>query len=620
MKGGYMGKILRVDLSAGTISEDGLPSDEILRQYIGCWGLGMRWLYDLLPPGYTAQDPENPLIFLTGPLTGLRLPGATNITLATKNFDTGFTVGRSHTHGTFGILMKAAGYDGVVITGRSEHPVYLWIHEDKVDIRNASHLWGKNTHETEDLIKEELGNSEISVAAIGPAGENLCAGAMICNDRNHSFSHSGVGGCMGAKRLKAIAVFGKKPVPVSDSERLASLNKKWLKTMRLPGHFGTNIGKQAAKRGDYRYMLDMIGFAGKNFQINQLSEFGLGWSKLNFIPRPCPRCPIACSCDVEITTGPHKGYIATVSGGGEAPEGAGSILGITEPGSIFYLVDQYDKLGIEGSVAGCTIAMAIEAYEKGLITTKDTDGLELRWGDPEVAGELLRKIVSREGFGDILARGIKEAAEYIGGDAPDFAVHIKGSGMNLHDWKSTWGVLFGQIISSAAGWPAPGADVFTPERDAGYAEFTERLDPHSKPMEAKKTGIIKFINDCSGICWFITWGLQNVLKLTAESISAATGWDYSQEELLETGERVMQLERAFNSRHGLTPEDDWDVSKRLIEAPADGRAAGISIEPYLKGMVMEYYRLMGWDQKTGKPWRATLKKIGLDDVINDLWE
>jgi len=424
---------------------------------------------------------------------------------------------------------------------------------------------------------------------------------------------------MGAKKLKAIAVFGEKSVPVADPEKLALMNKEWLRHLQLPGHFGWKIRAQSTKKAEYRYMLDLIGFAGKNFRINQLVEFGLGWAKQKFTSKPCPRCPIACSYDVEITTGPRKGYVASLSGGGEAVEGAGSILEITEPGSIFYLTDLYDHLGIEGSAAGCTLAMAIEAYERGLITKQDTDGLELKWGDEKVAEALVRKMVYREGFGEILARGVKEAAELIGGDAPSFAVNIKGTGINLHDWKTAWGVLFGQIVSSGAGWPAPGADCWTPDSDAGYPELTERFDHRSKPLEAKKTGIVKFLHDSSGFCWFITWGIQDGLKLTADSLNAATGWDYTPEELLEIGERAMHLERAFNVRHGLKPEDDWTVPDRLIDAPTDGKAKGIAIKPYLVGMVKEYHRLMGWDEKTGKPLVATLQRAGLNDVKKDLW-
>jgi aldehyde:ferredoxin oxidoreductase len=621
-KGGYMGKILVVDLSSGKIKGSDLPSDDVLRNYIGCWGLGLRYLYDLLPPGYTASDPENPLVFMTAPLTGLRFIGATNITLATKNFDTGFTVGRSHTHARFGILTKAAGYDGFIITGKSDKPVYLWIHDGKAELRDASHLWGKtDTHETEDAIQEELGSSKISVAAIGPCGENLVSGGAIMNDKNHGFCHSGGGSIMGSKKLKAIAVFGEKPVPVADPDKLASLKKEWHgPRMKHEGHTGwALIHDQFLRKNEYRGRLKEAGFPGKNFRINQLVEFGLGWAKFKYTPRTCPGCPLGCGYDVEITTGPHKGFVATVSGGGEALEGAGSILEITEPGTIFYLTDLYDRLGIEGSVAGCTIAMALEAYEKGLITSKDTDGLELKWGDSKIAETLVRKMCAREGFGKILAHGIKEAAELIGGDAPSFAVHVKGTGISLHDWRATWGVLLGQIVGSGAGWPAPGADLFGIQPDAGFPEKTNGLNPRIKPLEAKNTGIIKFMNDSTGLCMFATWGFKDVLPIVADSLNAATGWDYTPQELWEVGERVMHLERAFNVRHGLKPEDDWTVPDRLVSAPDGGPAKDISMKPYLEGMVKEYHRLMGWDPKTGKPFRSVLKRVGLDDVIKDLW-
>lgn len=623
-KGGYMGKVLKVDLSTQKTEDVELPSDKVLRNYIGGWGLSLKYLYDLLPAGYTATDPENPLIFMTAPLTGLPLPGATNISLATKNFDTGFTIGRGHTHGRFGILMKAAGYDGVIISGKSEKPVYLWIHDGKAELRRADHLWGKaDTHETEEFIQEELGNPKISVAAIGPAGENVVAGGAIMSDKYHGFCHCGVGSIMGDKKLKALAVFGDNKVPVADPDKFASMRKEWLgDRLKHGGNVGWALMRnQFLRKDEYRGRLKALGFCGKNFRINQLVEFGLGWGKFNYTPRPCPGCPIGCPYDVEITTGPYKGHISTLSGGGEALEGAGSILEITEPGSSMYLTDVYDHLGIEGSMAGCTLAMAMEAFERGLIDLNDTDGLYLKWGDASLAETLVRKMVNREGgFGELLARGVKEAAEIIGGDAPSFAVHIKGTGMSLHDWRAVWGVLFGQIVGSGAGWPAPGADQFGIQWDAGYSEITNGLDHRGKPLEAKKTGIVKFLNDSAGFCMLVTWGFKDVFPLTAETLRAATGWDYSTEELWEIGERVMQLERAFNVRHGLKPEDDWTVPDRVIAAPVDGPAKGRSIKPYLEGMAKEYHRLMGWDPKTGKPYRHVLKKLGLDDVIKDLWK
>lgn len=191
LKSGYAGKILRVDLTKGKTTDEALPSEDVLKKYLGCYVLGLRTVYDLLPAGVRPEDPESPLVFLTGPLTAVPLPGATNLTLTTLNFDTGFTAGRSHTHGTFGLNLKKAGYDGLIITGKFDKPVYLFIENGKAEIRDAAFVWGKDTHETEDLLKEKLGNPKASVAAIGPAGENICAGALIANDRNHSLSHSG---------------------------------------------------------------------------------------------------------------------------------------------------------------------------------------------------------------------------------------------------------------------------------------------------------------------------------------------------------------------------------------------------------------------------------------------
>ena len=620
-KGGYLGKILKVDLTSGKIREDGLPPVDVLKKYIGCWGLGLQYLYDMVPPGINATDAENPMIFMTGPLTGLKLPGATNITLAMKNYNTGFTVGRSHTHGWFGRRLKAAGLDGVIVTGKSDKPVYLWINNGKAELRDAGRLWGKkDSHEAEEEIQKELGNPKASVAAIGPAGENLVVGAMICNDKNHSFSHSGGGSVMGSKKLKAIAVYGDQPIPVADPEKLKEVMKDWITQMKRPGHFGYSVlrGSQL-KKGDYRKRAATTGFVGKNFLENELRDFGLGLHKQEHIHRPCPGCFVGCCYDTKITTGPYAGYYATSGPGGEPFEGSGAILRIMEPGSYVYLADLYDRLGIECSMAGCTMAMAIEAYEKGLITKEQTGGLELKWGDVEMAEALLRKIVNREGIGDVLAMGMKRAAEVIGGDAPDFAVSIKGSAMNLHDWRSAWGILFSQIVGSGAGWTATGADYFCREPDAGFPELTEKMDPSIKPLEAKMTGIIKFMNDSGGLCMLNTWGTHDVVRLTAESINAATGWDLTRDDLFQVGLRLMQLERVFNIRHGLVPEDDWNVTPRLVDAPVDGPAKGRGIKPFLVGMVKQYYRLMGWDEKTGKPWRSTLKASGLEDVAKDIW-
>ncbi|UCF92514.1 MAG: hypothetical protein JSW39_30340 [Desulfobacterales bacterium] len=617
MTAGYAGKILYVDLTENKIGEDSLPDEEVLRSWLGCFGLGLKMLYDMLPPGVSAQDPENPMIFWTGPLTGAKVPGATNLSLATKNFNNNLTAGRSHTHGELGRNLKKAGFDGLVITGCSEKPVYLFIHDDGVEIRDAAQLWGKDTHQTEDILQDLLGK-EVSVGAIGPVGENMGSGGAIFNDRNHNMCHSGVGSVMGSKKLKAIVTQGSKSFPIANPEKMVEIHKRWVQLVKQGHRYGRS-SKGKLFTNEFRYLAKLIGFVGKNFQINQFNEFGIGLSRHKITPKPCRGCPHACPVDVELVSGPHKGFVASIAGGGEGPEGAGSILGIADPDHFVYILDRYDRLGVESSAIGCTIAMAIEAYEKGLITKKDTDGLELRWGDAELVEELARKYAYKEGFGAVLALGPLEAARAIGGNATDFAVHIKGAPMNLHDWRSTWGMFLSHIVSGGSGWPGTAADSIGEEPDAGYPQFTEPFDYSAKPLEARKAGILKYMRDANGTCGFMTWNIGGSTEIVREAINAVTGWDMTTEELVDVGERMMQLERAFNIRQGLTPEDDSNLSPRLLEAPKDGVAAGKSIKPYLQGMLDEYYRLMGWDKKTGKPWRSTLKRFGLDYVADDIW-
>jgi aldehyde:ferredoxin oxidoreductase len=614
---------LRVDLTREETTEEKLPEEIILKKYIGCFGIALRILYNMSIFSASPLDSENPLIFMTGPLTATIVPAPTNTTIATLNYDTGYTVGRSHSHGFWGPNLKFAGYDGIIIQGAAEKPVYLWIHDGEVEIRDASKIWGKDTHRTEDLVKEDIGQPKASVAAIGPAGENLCNGALIENDKHHSFSHSGVGAVMGSKKLKAIAVYGTRDIPVVNKEKLREVVKKWMKNIfksdlaRAIRDGKKNMFKEEFKTKKEEWSL----CATRNLTDVNPPEFGVGMSTHKIIPKPCFRCPIGCSYEVEITSGPYRGYIATLSGGGEGLEGSSSIFGVYESGTVFYLTDLLDRLGLEASTAGCAVALAIECYEKGIITKEDTQGLDLKWGEAKLVEKLFNMLAMQEGWlGSILAKGPKRAAELIGGGASKFAVHIKGGGISLHDWRAAWGILLGQIVGGGAGWPAPGVDVYATEPDVGYNEYQDPFNAKVKPEAIRKTGMKKYWEDCIGTCWFAEWGVPGSLNYTTEALSSVTGWDFSPEEALMVGERLINLERVFNIRRGLKPSDDLDVSPRLLEAPKGGRAKGKSIKPYLKGMILEYYRLMGWDEKTGKPWRSTLERLALDDIIKNIWD
>lgn len=619
-----MGKVLRIDLTNRKIREENLldlvpPST--LRKYVGCFGLGLYLLYKELPMGVAPTDPENLLIFMTGPLTGIpQVPCANNTTVATLNADTGFTAGRSHSHGFWGPNLKWAGYDGIIITGASEKPVYLWIHEGGVEIVDAAKFWGKDTHETEDLIKADLNQPKASVAAIGPPGENLVAGASIQNDKNHAFSHSGVGTVMGSKKLKAIAVYGTKKVPVVDEDKLKEATTKWRENI-FKSDVAAGLSKGGIPRTEYQYAKSMSITSAKNFLEVSPPQWGVGMSKHKITPKACFACPIACSYDLEITSGRHKGYIATCAGGGENLEGAASIIGVYDSGEAYYLLDLIDRLGFDSSTLGCTIALAIEAYEKGLLTKEDTDGIELKWGDAELAEKLINMAARKEGkLGKLLALGPKKAAEWIGGDAPNFAIHIKGAGMNLHDWRAAMGIMLGQIVGGGSGWPAPAADAWATEPDCGFPKYQDPVNPRVKPEAVAKTWPKKYWDDCNGTCWFATWGVPGALAFSAEAVSAATGWEgFTGQEAYTVGERVVNLERVFNVRRGLKPEHDYEVPRRIVEAPPSGKAKGKAMEPYVKGLVMEVYRLMGWDEVTGKPYGTTLKRLGLEEFMKDIW-
>ncbi len=624
MLGGYAGKILQIDLTERRVSRRDLSElipESALKEYVGCFGLGLKLLYDEYSFGIKATDPENPLIFMTGPLTGLALvPAPTNTTITTLNADTMFTVGRSHSHGFFGPKLKFAGFDGLILRGVSEDPVYVWIDSGEVKIEDASDFWGKDldTHETEDAVKKVVGQPAASVAAIGPAGEHMTSGASIANDKNHAFSHSGVGTVMGSKRVKAIAVHGTKKIQVADEEKLRDAAKKWRGNL-FKSEVAQGERNGGAGAGNYVYEKEHFIASAKNFLEVNPPEWGAGMSENEFHLRPCYACPIACSYDVKITKGRYKDLVATMNGGGENLEGAASISGVYDMGAAYYLCDLCDRLGFESSTVGCTIALAIECYEKGLLTKEHTDGIELAWGDDKLVERLLRMASKKDGnLGRLLALGPKRAAEQIGGDAPKFAIHVKGTGMNLHDWRAKWGVMLGQIVGGGASWPAHGANVYSPEPDVGYEKFADPLDPNVQPDAVTKTWPKKYWDDTHGTCWFATWGVPGSLRFSAEAVSAVTGWEFTKEEALTVGLRLVNLERAFNVKLGLRPADDCNVSPRIVESPPAGVAKGKAMAPHVETMIKAVYRLMDWDMTSGMPSRDTLKKLHLEYVLDGI--
>ncbi|MFC1919901.1 aldehyde ferredoxin oxidoreductase family protein [Chloroflexota bacterium] len=617
--GGYMGKILRVDLTSGSIGEEKL-NESLLKTLGGQIGIGLKIMYDEVPGDIDATDPRNRLIFMTGPFTGTRVQSPANFQVISKNPITGchFAVGNSH--GFWGPRLKFAGYDGIVIQGRANRPVYLLVSNEQCEIRDASRIWGKtDCFETEDIIKKELGQEKVSVAAIGPAGERLCASAMVENEHGHVAAKGNIGMVMGSKYLKAVAVCGTGRVPVAKATEFNRLAKEWRnQSFETPMGAGINALGTAGGVPTIHALGDL---PTKNFTTgvfptyNKLSGRYLR-ETFTLKRKPCYGCSLTHIHNVTVTQGPYTGFV------GEEPEyedlsNLGSLIGLDDPGAVVWLTDYVDRLGLDGNWAGSITSWAMEAYEKGILNKDVLGGLELRWGDEKAAAELLRRIAYREGIGDVLALGLKKGPEAIGGEkAAAFAAHFKGEANHAHDSRALWGQFLGLCISGAGPrWESPGLDR-GPDIELGYPTAQDRFGIEGKAEAARKTQLKKLFNDTLGVCMF---GIVS-MDMTLKAYAALTGWHLGVDEAYMIGERIANLQRAFNLRHGFKPEIDLDVSPRLLEAPPDGGAEGKTIAPYLKDMVMEYNKMMDWDWDTGRPSRTKLDQLGLNYVATDLWK
>ncbi len=609
---GYMGKILRVDLTQGQITEETLDED-ILKKYLGGVGIGAYYLYNEVAPGVEWSDPANCLILASGPLNGVRMAGSGCFSVTTKG---ALTCGgtSSQANGFFGAYLKFCGFDGIVIKGKAENPVYLYIQDGHAELRDAGHLKGKTTWETESLIKQELGKTkrEMSVFGIGPAGENLVRFAGIIGDEGHAAAHNGTGAVMGSKNLKAVAVVrGRRRIPIHDSEKLAPLLKEQGEKVKKVSHYkiGTSETFGRAYLGG--------GLSVKNLTtaiFPEHAKFHDGYPRTHFeIKRnPCFACPCKHCHLMKVTEGPYTGFE------GEEPDYEGwaawsSGIGQTDPGAAVMLANEVDRLGFDNNEAGWIIAWLMECFEKGVLTSKELDG-DLKWGDAEAAKAMLQRIAFRQGIGDLLAEGIQRAATKIGGQAKDMAVYLlKGHTLRTHDFHSNWWELFDTAVSSTGTMET--SAVFN-RAELGLPTQFDRFSPEEvSTMVAKTKGSMQF-QDSVVLCRFVT---ASDHRIVCSILSAVTGWDFTLEQGVEIGRRTVNLLKVFNLRHGITAELDG-ASARLTSPATDGPAQGKSIKPsFWKDMLKNYYTLMGWDAETSKPLPSTLRDLGLEHTIADIW-
>lgn len=617
---GYADRILRVDLNTHRTWTEPLPPTGVLCKYVGGTALALYYLAKETPKGARAGDPEVPLIFMTGPLAGTRAPSSSNYVVVSLHYEIPYAPGAGHSHGFWAAFLKHAGYEGIIISGASERPVYLVIDDNRVEIRDAQAFWGHGTRETERLIKRELGGEEdeFSVACIGQAGEARLHGAMIKNDRNHGAGKGSPGAIMGCKKLKAIAVRGTGDVAIAQREAFLDTVAQWEANLFVADEGCTTpngaLWHDGGMTRNHKVIAERGGVAAKNLTDYKFgrafSQAYLGACKEWIVtPKPSYNCKVACSYDLKITSGQFAGFTASMGGGGEPFEGAAGMVGVIDPGQMIALTDLYDDIGMEAGHGGCLMGMVFEAYNRGIITKEDTGGLDLIWGNYEAFTELVQQMIERRDFGGKLTGDMKEVARALG--AEDLLVHVKGASINMHDYRHRWGKLVGQITAGTGACH---------QIDGPRLQSVEELkigQVGKKPEMVFETQKKKLWEDNLGVCMFACQGVKDVVPLATKSLATATGWnDFTEEDAMRVGERTINLMRLIAVSRGFTKSDELDVGKRLLEAPTGGPAAGVAIAPYLEEIVTRYYAAAGWDLKSGCPSQAAIKRLGMEDVAN----
>jgi len=612
---GYMGKVLRADLTDERFGVEPLPKSETLREYVGGVGLGALYLYNEVPPGVEWSDPENRMLFFTGPYNGTRVSGSGTYHLVTKAPLNNLAVS-TQANGFLGAFMRFCGFDGVIVQGAASKWSYLYIHDGTAELRSAEHLLGKDTTETEEAIKQELG-APCSVHCIGPAGENMVRFACIVGDTGHAASKDGVGAVMGSKKLKAIVVKrGKSAVPVKEAERLKDVARALFDDAKKLGMGGVGLFAQFGSAG----LLGMVHSTGqlpiKNYTTSIFPEHEkmTGQYLRAHFKRTKTAC-WACRHDhtsmMEVTEGPYTGTV------GDEPEyecvaAMSSLIGQTDPGAMVMLTDLVDRLGIDVNETGWLIGWVMECYERGLLKEKDLDGLEMNWGDAEATATLLKRIAHRQGAGDWLAEGVMRASRKIGGEAADAAIYtLKGNTPRQHDHRVVWTELIDTSLSNTGTLEAAGN--IRNNTQIGIAPVQNRYDPEEMSTYNATINGRRQFEDCLGACLYCT----NDFHLELDTLNTITGWDMDVAEAIDVGRRIANLLRVFNFRHGLTKEIEAP-SARYGSAPTDGPAKGISALDHWDFMRRNYYEKMGWDPETGKPLSQTLEQLGLGHLVADL--
>ena len=605
---GYMGKILKVNLSTGKISEEPLNMN-FAKMFLGGSGLACRILYDMINKDTDPLGPENPLIFMTGPLTGTIAPSCGRYVVCAKSPLTGIW-GESNSGGKFGPMLKFSGFDGIIIVGRSEKPVYLSIINGSAELRSAEHLVGKNTFETQRILAEELGEKRISVACIGPAGENLVKYAAIMNDGGRAAGRTGMGAVMGSKNLKAVAVFGSQKVPLADEDKFIEVAKEAHTIVKEA--FNSEMFKQLGTGGYVDLAQEMGDMPNKYFTLgvfeNASKISGSTMAETILVRnRACYGCPIGCGRVVKIDEGKYK-LPETDGPEYETLCAFGSLILNDNLEGLAYANYLCNIYGIDTISCGSTIAFATYLYEQGKISEGETSGIKLKWGDIDTVIQLIEMIAFRRGFGDILAEGVRRIGEKY--DARDYAAEVKGLEIPFHDPRAFFGMAICYATSPRGACHLNG-DVYLVDLGQEVPELGivsgDRFEEEKKVEVAIKSQNWRTVYNSIIMCQFCNPPAEIIAKLLTYSI----GQEYTVEDLDLLGERIFNLKRILNNKLGVSRKDDYlpkIVLTPLKEGGTEGRV------PNIGKMLQKYYEIRKWDYKSGKPTKEKLKQLELDKL------
>ena len=608
---GYWGKILFVDLSEGSIKSI-VPESSLYKKYIGGSGIGARILFDMTGPKTDPLGPDNPIIWMTGPFTGTKVPTSGRHEITSKSPLTGI-FGESDAGGRFGTALKRSGWDGLIVKGISDRPVILVIKDDAATIEPAGDLWGKDTFFTDVIIKEWFGSS-CETSCIGIAGEKLVPISCIGHDGENArmSGRCGFGAVMGSKRLKAVVAVGSRNTEIADPVRLMTQQKKMtpllVEKMKGLHLLGTAGGTAAAeKMGD----LPVQNWRRGNWPDAEKISGQVMADTILKKSYYCASCPIGCGRDVEITSGRWAG----VKGAGPEYETLGLMGGsclVNDLEAITYAADLCNRHGVDTIEAGSAIAMAMECYEKGFLSLDELDGINAEWGNAEALVALTEKICKAEGVGKLLGLGVAGMAAKMPG-TEDFAVHVKGLTLPAHDPRCFNTMAVGYATSNRGACHVASSSYFF-EKTAVMPEFGYEK-PRPRYTEGGE-GLLNFhaqnlmgLMDSLKMCKFTIYGGVNVTEI-CEWYEAVTGIKASVEEMAETGERIFNIKRLYNTRLGLRRKDD-NLPERILSTPRNDDGTG-NYTPDLEPMLDEYYRVRGWDED-GVPKPETVERLGLKE-------